>query len=105
VINSIHLKLSLIIPFIIDLLYFRKFTYTLYNFIKFNIIDGKSALFGKANFDYYYKITYPNYLNEEFRYFLLGIGLFVAEILFQIIRLLIRKIRRIKKEVENGKIK
>jgi len=39
-INSVHLKFSILIPFIFDFLYFRTFNYTILNFVKWNIIDG-----------------------------------------------------------------
>jgi len=40
-INAVHMLMSNLIPFILDLLYFKTWNYTTYNFVKWNIIDGR----------------------------------------------------------------
>ncbi len=91
-INSIHLHLSILIPFLIDITYFRQLTYTVWNFVKWNVIDNKSSIFGTKDFDYYVKNTYPNFFNEQFPFLKAGIFLIVFDLVQYIVRSIIVKI-------------
>ncbi|KAM3137750.1 hypothetical protein pb186bvf_010170 [Paramecium bursaria] len=46
IVNVITLMILLSTSIIIDLLYFKKFTSTFYNFLEFNLLSGQSAFFG-----------------------------------------------------------
>jgi hypothetical protein len=95
------LHLSLLVPFLIDVVYFRKITYTVYNFIKWNVIDNNSRIFGTKEFDYYVKRTYPNFFNEQFPFLKAGIFLIIFDIVQNILKNFFFKNKIFKLEQKN----
>lgn len=79
VMDSVHLKVSVIVPFIFDFFYFRTYNYTLYNFVKWNVIDGNSKQFGVNPYWYFVTDTYPSFFNEQFH--LLKVGICIISVI------------------------
>lgn len=54
---------TLILIFSLDCLYYGKITFPAWNFLKFNVIEGKSRIFGTMPFYKYFTFFLPFQLN------------------------------------------